>query len=281
MCDHQSTAKVDLEMLSRPGRKGELNDKILERVRFLAAELGLPELEAKFAHLKERDGAWRIGSATDNVDLSAYIDHTLLKADASHAAIAQLCEEAKTHHFKAICVNGCHVARCAQLLAGSEVRLGCTCGFPLGQMTPSMKAAEAAEAISSGAHEVDMVINVGALKSKCYLDVFKDIKGVCDVCANTGAVSKVILETCLLSEEEIMDVSIMSVAAGATFVKTSTGFSTTGATPEAVDIMLAVVGNTASVKVSGGVRDRSTAMQYVQAGVKRIGTSSGIAIVSP
>ncbi|AYU76141.1 deoxyribose-phosphate aldolase, putative [Leishmania donovani] len=281
MCDQQSTAKVDLEMLFRPGRKGELNGKILDRVRFLAAELGLPELEEKFAHLKERDGAWRTSSVSDNVNLSAYIDHTLLKADASHAAIVQLCEEAKTHHFKAICVNGCHVARCAQLLAGSEVRLGCTCGFPLGQMTPSMKVAEAAEGISSGAHEVDMVINVGALKSKCYLDVFKDIKGVCDVCASAAVVSKVILETCLLSEEEIMDVCIMSVAAGATFVKTSTGFSTKGATPEAVDIMLAVVGNAASVKVSGGVRDRATAMQYVQAGVKRIGTSSGIAIVSP
>ncbi|GET85969.1 deoxyribose-phosphate aldolase, putative [Leishmania tarentolae] len=272
---------MSLDMLSRPGRKGELNPQILERVRFLAAELGFPELEQKFAHLKDGTRAWCTGSASDGADVSAYIDHTLLKADASRAAISQLCEEAKTYHFKAVCVNGCHVAQCVQLLAGSEVRVGSSCGFPLGQMTSAMKAAEAAEAIASGAHEVDMVINVGALKSKCYADVFKDIKGVCDVCANAGAVSKVILETCLLSEEEIMDVCIMSVAAGATFVKTSTGFSTKGATPEAVDIMLAVVGNAALVKVSGGVRDRSTAMQYIEAGVRRIGTSSGIAIVSP
>ncbi|KAG5511844.1 hypothetical protein GH5_08158 [Leishmania sp. Ghana 2012 LV757] len=280
MYDHQSTAKAELDMLSLPGRKGELNEKILQRVRFIAGELGLPTLEEQFAHLKEPSGAWRTGGTPDKVDLSAYIDHTLLKANATQEAIAQLCAEAKAHHFKAVCVNGCHVAQCARLLADSEVQVACVCGFPLGQMTSSMKAAEAAEEISNGAQEVDVVINVGALKSKRYLDVFRDIKGVCDVCAQSNVVSKVILESCLLSEEEIIDACVMSVAAGASFVKTSTGFSSSGATPEAVDIMLAVVGNEASVKASGGVRDHYTAMQYVQAGVKRIGTSSGVAIVS-
>ncbi|CAJ1017029.1 putative DeoC/LacD family aldolase [Leishmania shawi] len=281
MHDQQPIAKANFDMPSRPGHKGELNDKILQRVRFIAAQLDLPRLEEKFAHLKEMNGTWRTGSASDSIDLARYIDHTLLKADASHAAIVQLCEEAKAHHFKAVCVNGCHVAQCARLLAGSEVQVACVCGFPLGQMTSAMKVAEATEEISNGAQEVDMVINIGALKSKCYDDVFTDIKGVCDVCARANAVSKVILETCLLSEEEIVDACIMSVAAGATFVKTSTGFSTGGATPEAVDIMLAVVGNEASVKASGGVRDHNAVMQYVQAGVKRIGTSSGVVIVSP
>ncbi|KAG5486761.1 hypothetical protein LSCM1_08017 [Leishmania martiniquensis] len=281
MATHPPTAKVELGLLSRPGRKGELNETILRRVRFIAGELNLPNLEEKFAHLKDVHGTWRTSSVPGHVDLSVYIDYTLLKADATREAIAQLCAEAKERHFKAVCVNGCHVAQCAQLLADSGVRVACVCGFPLGQMTSAMKAAEAAEAISNGAQEVDVVLNIGALKGKRYLDAFRDIKGVCDVCARSNAVSKIILESCLLSEEEIVDACILSVAAGATFVKTSSGFSSNGATPEAVDIMLAVVGNEASVKASGGVRDRYTAQQYVEAGVKRIGTSSGIAIVSP
>ncbi|KAK7201427.1 deoxyribose-phosphate aldolase [Novymonas esmeraldas] len=276
-----TASAVGLHMLNRPGYTGQLNEAVMTRVEYIAAELGLPHLaEEKFSHLRDTHQSWRTAGGGDGDDLAAYIDHTVLKADVSDAAIEQLCAEAREHGFRAVCVNGCHVARCAQLLAGSAVRVATVCGFPLGQMTSAMKAAEAAEEIVNGAHEVDMVMNVGALKSKRYRDVFTDVKGVCDVCARASAVSKVILETCLLSDEEIIDACIVCVAAGATFVKTSTGFSTTGATPEAVDIMLAVVGNQAEVKASGGVRDRSTALQYVRAGVRRIGTSSGIAIVS-
>ncbi|KAG5511234.1 hypothetical protein JKF63_07176 [Porcisia hertigi] len=270
-----------LHMTTRPGYTGQLNAIILERIQFLSKVIGQPDLESKFSHLKVLDGSWRTAVAIpDDADLADYIDHTQLKADASHESIVQLCEEARVHNFKAVCVNGCHVAQCGKLLAGSGVRVACVCGFPLGQMTSAMKIAEATEEIANGAHEVDMVINIGDLKSKRYADVFADIKGVSDVCTHSKVLLKVILETCLLSEEEIIDACIMSVAAGAAFVKTSTGFSTKGATPEAVDIMLAVVGNEALVKASGGVRDRSTAVQYIQAGVRRIGTSSGIAIVT-
>jgi deoxyribose-phosphate aldolase len=269
----------DLCMTSRPGYTGQLNGKILERIHFLAKELDLPHLEDKFPHLKVTDGSWRKVVPAD-VNLAELIDHTQLKADADDAALAKLCSEAREHHFKAVCVNGCRVAECVELLRGSGVKVACVCGFPLGQMTTTMKAAEAREEMSHGAHDVDMVINIGKLKSKAYRYVYEDIKAVCDVCAAAQGVSKVILETCLLTEEEIIDGSILCVAAGATFVKTSTGFSTSGSTPEVVDIMLAVVGNAALVKAAGGVRDRSTAQQYVLAGVSRIGTSSGIAIVS-
>ncbi|KPI85391.1 putative deoxyribose-phosphate aldolase [Leptomonas seymouri] len=270
---------TDLHMTSRPGYTGQLNGKILERIRFLSKELGLPNLESKFPHLKVTDGSWR-KPVPANANLADYIDHTQLRADADDASIVLLCDEAKKFHFKAVCVNGCRVAECAKLLKGSGVQVACVSGFPLGQMTPSMKAAETREEIQHGAHDVDMVINVGKMKSKAYRYVFEDIKAVCDVCNAAKAVSKVILETCLLTEEEIIDGCILCVAAGATFVKTSTGFSTSGSTPEVVDIMLAVVGNAALVKAAGGVRDRSTAEQYVRAGVSRIGTSSGITIVS-
>ncbi|KPA83731.1 putative mitochondrial deoxyribose-phosphate aldolase [Leptomonas pyrrhocoris] len=270
---------TDLHMTARPGYTGQLNGKILERIRFLSKELDLPNLEDKFPHLKVTDGSWR-KPVPVNANLADYIDHTQLKADANDAAIAQLCDEAKKFHFKAVCVNGCNVARCAKLLKGSGVHVACVCGFPLGQMTSTMKAAEAKEEVEQGAHDVDMVINIGKMKSKDYRYVFEDIKAVCDVCTAGKAVSKVILETCLLTEEEIIDGCILCVAAGATFVKTSTGFSTRGSTPEVVDIMLAVVGNAALMKAAGGVRDRSTAAQYVSAGVSRIGTSSGMGIVS-
>ncbi|KAL7698056.1 deoxyribose-phosphate aldolase [Lotmaria passim] len=272
---------TDLHMTSRPGYTGQLNGRILERVHFLARELDLPHLEDKFPHLKVTDGSWRkVASFPDDADLGEFIDHTQLKADANDAAFVKLCDEAKAHHFKAVCVNGCRVAECVSRLRESAVQVACVCGFPLGQMTTAMKAAEAKEEVEHGANDVDMVINVGKLKSKNYRYVYEDIKAVCDVCAAAKAVSKVILETCLLTEEEIIDGSILCVAAGATFVKTSTGFSTSGSTPEVVDVMLAVVGNAALVKAAGGVRDRSTALQYVRAGVRRIGTSSGIAIVS-
>lgn len=268
---------TDHRMLARPGYTGQLNETILSRVSFFAKELNLPDLAEKFPHLRVKDGSWR--TPAPGGPLGQFIDHTQLKANATRAEIVQLCSEAKANRFKAVCVNGSNVALCKELLKGSGVQVACVVGFPLGQMTSAMKAVETKEAILSGADDIDMVINVGQLKDKNYTYVYEDVKAVVDVCSPTKTVSKVIFETCLLTQEEIIDCAIICVAAGASFVKTSTGFSTAGSTPEVVDIMLAVVGSAALVKAAGGVRDRSTAQQYVDAGVRRIGTSSGIAIV--
>jgi deoxyribose-phosphate aldolase len=268
----------DLCMTSRPGYTGQLNGKILERIHFLAKELDLPHLEDKFPHLKVTDGSWRkVVDFPDDADLAEFIDHTQLKADAPHEAFVKLCDEAKKHHFKAVAVNCAQVKRCVDLLAGTNVRVGGSVSFPLGQTTTAVKVAEAKDEVANGALDMDMMLNVAELKNKNYRYVYNDIKEVCGACP-PHVTTKVIFEICLLTEEEIIDAAIMCVAAGANFVKTSTGFSTGGATPEAVDIMLAVVGNAALVKASGGIRDRSTALQFVRAGVRRIGTSAGVAI---
>ncbi|RNF26737.1 deoxyribose-phosphate aldolase [Trypanosoma conorhini] len=270
---------TDMRMTERPGFTGKLNEKILARVRFLAQELQLPELEAKFPHLKASDGSWRPPLPGDDVNLAAYVDHTQLKPEATQAAIVNLCEEAKQYKFHAVCVNACRVKLCVEKLRGTGVKTGATCGFPLGACTTATKVAEAQMMVQEGAEDMDMVINVGALKDKDYRFVLEDIKAVLAVCP-PHVTTKVIFETCLLTEEEIIDCAIMSVAAGATFVKTSTGFNSGGATPEAIDVMLAVVGRAARVKASGGVRDWVTALQYVKAGVARLGTSNGVAIVT-
>lgn len=271
---------ADFSMKNRDGYNGALNTKIQERCAVLSSAIQMPDLLHKFPHLSQPLSSWKkeVGSITGS-SLAEYIDHTVLKASTTTEDITKLCEEAKQHHFKAVCVNGYYVPLVKQLLVNTPVLVACVVGFPLGQMTSFSKAAEAAEAIKLGANEIDMVMNVGAIKEKNYLAVYEDIKEVKNACGSK-ALLKVIFETCLLSDEEIIDASVLSIAAGAEFIKTSTGFSTGGATPEAIDIMLAVAGNVASVKASGGVRDPSSAQQYVAAGVKRIGTSSGVAIVT-
>eukprot|EP00796_Vickermania_ingenoplastis_P010855 gene10855-7521_t len=270
---------TDFKMTERPGYTGMLNKKIEDRVGVMAEAIGDSELHKKFPHLSAKD-SWRKPCRTlSAAQLADYIDHTVLKANATKAEIETLCEEAKQHHFKAVCVNGFYVPLVSKLLQGTAVRIACVVGFPLGQMTSGMKAAEAAQAVKDGAHEIDMVLNVGAMKDRDYQTVFDDIQRVKTACGPSVTL-KVIFETCLLDEEQIIDASILSVAAGAEFVKTSTGFSTGGATPEAIDCMLAAVGNAASVKASGGVRDLNAASQYVAVGVDRIGTSSGVAIVT-
>lgn len=275
-----NVSMTDFNMKNRDGYKGLLNKKIEERCAVLSIAIGEPHLQQKFPHLSQSVTSWKkeVGPIT-GPGLAEYIDHTVLKANATKEDITKLCEEAKKHNFKAVCVNGYYVSLCKQLLESTSILIACVVGFPLGQMTSYSKAAEAAEAIKLGATEIDMVMNVGAMKEKNYKGVYDDIKAVKEACG-AKALLKVIFETCLLTEEEIIDASILSIAAGAEFIKTSTGFSTRGATPEAIDIMLAVAGNMASVKASGGVRDPSSAQQYVMAGVKRIGTSSGIAIVA-
>lgn len=207
------------------------------------------------------------------------IDHTLLKADATKEQIEKICAEAKEYNFASVCVNPTWVKTSAELLNGTEVKVCTVIGFPLGASTPETKAFETKNAIENGAAEVDMVINIGALKGGDNELVERDIRAVVDA-AKDKALTKVIIETCLLTEEEKVRACELSVKAGADYVKTSTGFSTGGATAEDIALMRKTVGPTIGVKASGGVRSAEDADQMIKAGATRIGASSGAAIVN-
>ncbi|WP_102274514.1 deoxyribose-phosphate aldolase [Cytobacillus massiliigabonensis] len=212
-------------------------------------------------------------------NVAKMIDHTLLKADATKEQIEKLCAEAKEYNFASVCVNPAWVKRSAELLNGTEVKVCTVIGFPLGASTPETKAFETKNAIDNGATEVDMVINIGALKGGDNELVERDIRSVVDA-ARGKALTKVIIETCLLTEEEKVRACELSVKAGADFVKTSTGFSTGGATAEDIALMRKTVGPTIGVKASGGVRSAEDAQEMIKAGATRIGASSGAAIVN-
>ena len=205
-------------------------------------------------------------------------DHTILKADATKAAVAKICAEAKEYGFMSVCVNTYYTAFVAEQLKGSDVKVCTVVGFPLGQMSTKAKALETQCAVEDGADEIDMVLNVAALKDGKYDVVLEDIKAVKAACGD--ALLKVILETCLLTKEEIVKACELSVEAGADFVKTSTGFSTGGATAEDIALMRKTVGPYIGVKASGGVRDSKGALAMVEAGANRIGASATIAILS-
>jgi len=206
------------------------------------------------------------------------VDHTLLKPSATQTEVAKLCEEARTHRFASVCVNPSYVAYSAQLLKGSDVKVCTVVGFPLGSTTPTVKGIEARDAIANGADEIDMVINVGALKSGNDALAFEDIKAVRE--ATRGKILKVILETSLLSDEEKVRACALAKKAGADFVKTSTGFGGGGATVEDVRLMRQTVGPLMGVKASGGIRDAQAADAMIQAGATRLGTSASVAIIS-
>lgn len=209
--------------------------------------------------------------------LASFIDHTLLKADATPAEISKLCHEAAAHGFATVCVNGSHVAKAHELLRGSEVKTIAVVGFPLGAATSRSKAFEAREAIKDGAHEIDMVINIGELKDRNYDFVLSDIKSVVEA-ARPHSV-KVILETALLNNEQKTIACSLAKAAGAAFVKTSTGFASGGATVDDIILMRKIVGSDMGVKASGGIRTTEDALRMIQAGASRIGASSSVAIV--
>ena len=215
----------------------------------------------------------------DDDRYSGLIDHTLLKADATKEQIQRLCEEAKQYHFASVCVNPTWVKYASELLQGTKVKVCTVIGFPLGSNTPEVKAFETKNAIENGAQEVDMVINIGALKDRDYELVERDIRAVTEV-ATGKALTKVIIETCLLTDEEKMRVCEIAVKAGTDFVKTSTGFSTGGATVEDVALMRKTVGPDIGVKASGGVRNKKDAKAVIEAGATRIGASAGISIVT-
>jgi deoxyribose-phosphate aldolase len=213
-------------------------------------------------------------------NIGQMIDHTLLKANATKSEIVKLVEEAKQYKFASVCVNPTWVRTAAEMLADTpEVKVCTVIGFPLGATTPETKAFETKNAIENGATEVDMVINIGALKDKEDVLVEKDIHAVVEA-AKGKALTKVIIETCLLTEEEIIRACELSVKAGADYVKTSTGFSTGGATVSDIELMRKTVGPEIGVKASGGVRSREDALAMVEAGATRIGASSGIAIIN-
>ncbi len=213
------------------------------------------------------------------MQLNKYIDHTILKQGATADQVIKLCAEAREHGFASVCVNPSRLALVVKELAGTDVKPCVVVGFPLGAALPEAKAHATKALVALGAKEVDMVVDVGAIKDKNWDFVQKDIEGVV-AAAKPGAIVKVILETCLLTDEEKIKACEICKAAGADFVKTSTGFSTGGATIEDVKLMRATVGPEMGVKASGGIRTKADALAMIEAGASRLGTSAGIAIIS-
>ena len=211
------------------------------------------------------------------MDIAKKIDHTMLKAEAGKESILRYCEEAKANGFASVCVNTCYVPLVAKALSRSAVKTCCVVGFPLGAMSTKAKAFEAKQAVADGADEVDMVIQIGALKDKDYDYVKEDIKAVVE--ASKPAIVKVIIETCLLTIEEIKKASALSEEAGAHFVKTSTGFSTGGATVEDVKLMKESVSDKMKIKASGGIRSREFAEELLAAGADRLGVGNGLLLL--
>ena len=209
--------------------------------------------------------------------LNQFIDHTLLKPTATEEDIRQLCKEAVQYDFFSVCVNSSYVKLAKTELVGSAVKICTVVGFPLGAMSTEAKVFEAKQAIEDGADEIDMVINIGWLKSKRFDKVYQDIESVKSVMPDKTL--KVILETCYLDEIEIIKASELAMQSGADFIKTSTGFGTNGATIHDVKLMKSVVGDAVNVKASGGIRDYETAKAFIDLGVQRLGVSSGIAIM--
>ena len=273
--------------------QGDLEDLLTEVARQVlergpdALQIGaIVEVELSAEGVRESidAGACRVGSCgctpPQLTGLASYIDHTLLKPDATLAEIDQLCAEAMANRFASVCVNGSHVRRCAEILANSGVLVCSVIGFPLGAMASEVKAYEARRAIDDGACEIDMVLNIGLLKSGQLERAQHDIEVVAATCHSLGARLKVILETCLLSDAEKVSACTLAMAAGADFVKTSTGFSKSGATAADIGLMRRTVGPVMGVKASGGVRDQATAKALIKAGATRLGASASVAIVS-
>ncbi len=229
-------------------------------------------------------GAERIGYCGNGADvpkpLASYIDHTLLRPDASPADIDELCDEAAEYGFAAVCINPTWVARATRRLRGAGVMVASVVGFPLGANTPEIKAMEARRALRDGAREIDMVINIGALKGGEHDLVRRDIAGVSDACREVGALNKVIIEAAYLSDEEKVIACRLAVAGRADYVKTSTGFGPGGATVFDVALMREVVGEKMGVKAAGGIHTADEVREMITAGATRIGASAGVRIVS-
>lgn len=214
----------------------------------------------------------------DKITLAKHIDHTLLKPEGTEKELIKLCQEAREYNFFSVCVNPCNIVKAKELLEGTDTKVCTVVGFPLGQMTTEAKSFETKEAVFLGAEEVDMVINIGKLKDGDYDYVLEDIRGV--VLAAGGVLTKVIIEACLLTDEEKVKACELAKAAGADYVKTSTGFSKSGATTEDIALMRKTVGPEMGVKASGGIRTLADAMAMVENGASRLGLSASVAIVN-
>ena len=214
----------------------------------------------------------------DKLTLAKHIDHTLLKPDGTEAELIKLCEEAKEYKFFSVCVNPCNIEKAKELLKDSDTKICTVVGFPLGQMTTEAKSFETKEAVFLGAEEVEMVINIGKLKDGDYDYVLEDIRAV--VLAAGGVLTKVIIESCLLTDEEKVKACELAKAAGADYVKTSTGFSKSGATKEDIALMRKTVGPEMGVKASGGIRTLEDALAMIENGASRLGLSASVSIVN-
>jgi len=212
-------------------------------------------------------------------EVAGWIDHTLLKPDATADQILKLCQEALEYHFASVCINPVYVPLANGILADSNVQVCTVVGFPLGAIMPTQKVVETLSCLNSGATEIDMVINIGALKGQAYGMVLNEIQTIAQIAHNQRAILKVILEMALLTNSEKIIACLICQAAGADFVKTSTGFGPGGATIEDVDLMFRVVGETMKIKAAGGIRDFVTAQAMIDAGASRIGASAGVRIV--
>ena len=224
--------------------------------------------------------AFRDQALSSAAQLAAVLDHTLLRPDATRAQVIQLCREAAEHRFACAMVNPTWVATAAEALAGTGVPVGVVIGFPLGATLSGSKRDETVRVVKQGAHDVDMVLNVGWLKSGEFEMVKQDVRGVVELAHGSGAIVKVILETCLLTFEEKLRASELALAAGADFIKTSTGFSTGGATVDDIALMRGVAGHRAGVKASGGIRSLADAAAMLEAGATRIGASASVRILA-
>jgi deoxyribose-phosphate aldolase len=220
-----------------------------------------------------------LGMLPKDAGLAGYIDHTLLKPEATAEQVKRLCEEARQYHFASVCVNPANIKQCAELLSGSDVKVCSVVGFPLGATLPDIKVMETQLVLQLGATEIDMVINIGALKSRDVELVARDIRGVVQTAHAAKALVKVIIETALLTDEEKVIACLLAKEAGADYVKTSTGFSTGGATVADVALMRRVVGPELGVKAAGGIHTREDAESMVRAGATRIGASAGVKII--
>lgn len=212
-------------------------------------------------------------------NLNKYIDHTLLKPEAGDKEFTQLIEEAIKYRFASVCVNGCFVADAVEKLFGTGVNVTAVVGFPLGAISPAAKIAETNDVLVNGANEVDTVINIGALKDGSYNFVLAELKAQAELCHQYNAYLKVIIETCLLTEEEITKACELVMESGADFIKTSTGFSTGGATIEDVKLMKSIIGKSVKLKASGGIRTLDDAIKFIEAGADRLGCSASVAIM--
>lgn len=267
-------------MSSTSSTPSSLIESLANRIRDAARIILTEELKEDLRNLRSSTPSplQKPGTKNQEATLASQIDHTLLKPNATHDEIHKICEEAKTYGFATVCVNSSHVRRAAELLKGSSVKPIAVVGFPLGAASIAAKTFEATEAIAAGALEIDMVLNIGALVSRDYGTVLEDIQQV--VQASRPYPVKVILETAMLNEEQKIIACALSKAAGAAFVKTSTGFGPGGATTEDIALMRRVVGPEMGVKASGGIRTREDALRMLAAGATRIGASSSVAIVT-